>query len=336
VGATALPFARAEVITLIPDLNTSFKLSAAHEWMGSILEDRSAAISGELGRRPPMAPVNISVSRGGRAVDSYHMQMVEDALLSPLLLQMALYSAVDFTERSVGAESLRLTGKVDFENAPAPWRIANVFAADNGAAQQASLGAAIPLAYLMQSGFAGLRLKSVDLDIEVSDRKRELNIDSVTVARRQVRAGERVTLHVLLTGDGGAESARTVEYEVPIGATPGPLYFTVSDAITANLSDFRQVLTATPRTETQLLAVVNNLHPNNKAYVRVWRTDAGFQVEGADLDAVPASVALVLDPAQSSQSGVTQSRNSKIAEIEIDGGDMVISGAKTIQVEIKE
>jgi len=85
-----------------------------------------------------------------------------------------------------------------------------------------------------------------------------------------------------------------------------------------------------------LLAVVNNLHPNNKAYVRVWRTDAGFQVEGADLDAVPASVALVLDPAQSSQSGVTQSRNSKIAEIEIDGGDMVISGAKTVQVDIKE
>ena len=336
VGATALPFARAEVIALVPDLNTSFKLSAAHEWMGSIRQDRNTAISGELGVRPPMAPVNLSVSRGGRTVDSYRMQMVEDALISPLLLQMALFSTVDFTERSIGAESLRITGKIDFQNAPAPLRIANVFAADNGAAQQASLGAATPLAYLMQSGFAGLRLKSVDLDIEASDRKRELNIDSVTVARRQVRAGEKVTLHVLLAGDGGVESERTVEYAVPIGATPGPLYFTVSDAVTANVADFRQLLTATPRTEAQLLAAVNNLHPNNKAYVRVWRTDAAFQVQGADLDAVPASVALVLDPAQSSQSGVTESRNSKIAEIEIDCGDMVISGAKTVQVEVKE
>jgi hypothetical protein len=28
-------------------------------------------------------------------------------------------------------------------------------------------------------------------------------------------------------------------------------------------------------------------------------------------------------------------RNSKIASMEIDGGDMVISGVKTIQVEVK-
>ena len=29
-------------------------------------------------------------------------------------------------------------------------------------------------------------------------------------------------------------------------------------------------------------------------------------------------------------------RNSKIAEMEIDAGDMVISGVKTVQVEVKE
>jgi hypothetical protein len=36
VGATALPFARAEVIALLPNLNTSFKLASAREWMGTI------------------------------------------------------------------------------------------------------------------------------------------------------------------------------------------------------------------------------------------------------------------------------------------------------------
>ena len=39
-----------------------------------------------------------------------------------------------------------------------------------------------------------------------------------------------------------------MEYQVPIGAEPGPLYFTVADADTANLTDFRQILTATPHT----------------------------------------------------------------------------------------
>ncbi len=39
---------------------------------------------------------------------------------------------------------------------------------------------------------------------------------------------------------------------------------------------------------------------------------------------------------RSNLQGITKSRNSKIAEMEIDGGDVVISGVKTVQVEVKE
>jgi hypothetical protein len=34
--------------------------------------------------------------------------------------------------------------------------------------------------------------------------------------------------------------------------------------------------------------------------------------------------------------GLTQSRNSKIAELEVAAGDYMITGSKTIQVEVKE
>ncbi len=51
VGPTALPFARAEVITLLPNLNTSFKLATAKEWMGTITQDRDTAVAGELGKQ---------------------------------------------------------------------------------------------------------------------------------------------------------------------------------------------------------------------------------------------------------------------------------------------
>jgi hypothetical protein len=123
---------------------------------------------------------------------------------------------------------------------------------------------------------------------------------------------------------------------VPIGAEPGILYFTVSDANTANLTDFRQILGANPRSAAQLISAVNNLHPNNRAYVRVWRTDPAFQLEGADLPDPPPSAALILAGTQSSFAGISQTRNSKIAEMAIDAGDAMISGSKTIQVEIKE
>jgi hypothetical protein len=321
---------------LLPNLNTSFKLSTAKEWMGTIDQDRDTAIAGELGRRAPMVPVSIGISRGTRQIESYKMQMVNYPLLSPLLLQMAVYSAIDATERSVGASSIRVSGQIEFQNAPAAVRLDNIFSSDNGAAQQVALSAAIPVAYVLQSGFAALQLKNVAVEIEALDVKKQFTIDSVYASRRTVRAGEKLQLNVALTGDNGAESVRTVDYEVPIGAPAGPLYFTVSDANAANIADFRQILAASPRTAGQLIATVNNLHPNNKVYVRVWRAEPAFQLEGADLPDPPASVTLILAGSQTNTAGIGQVRNSKIGEMEIDTGDMAVSGAKTILVEVKE
>jgi hypothetical protein len=337
VGATALPFARADVVALIPNVNTAFKLSTAREWMGAIYQDRDTAISGELGKQVPLVPVTIEIARAGKTVQSYKIQMVNDPLLSPLLMQMAVFSTIDATERTTGASTLRLTGEVQFRNAPAPIRIDNMFSADNGAAMQASLSAAIPMAYMMQSSFSNtLPLERAALRVEAFDQKKQLTIESVTASKREARAGDKIVLNVLLTGENGAEQLRPVVYDIPIGAEPGTLYFTVADANTANISDFRAILTTTPRSMGQLVSTVNNLHPNTKAYVRVWRADPAFQLEGADLPDPPASVALILGGSPSSLAGVTQLRNSKIAEMEIDGAGMVVSGVKTVQVEIKE
>jgi hypothetical protein len=62
-----------------------------------------------------------------------------------------------------------------------------------------------------------------------------------------------------------------VSYAAPIGLSLGPLYFTVSDAGSANLTDFRQIIGASPRSADQLISTVNQLKVNTKAYVRVWR-----------------------------------------------------------------
>ncbi len=336
VGATALPFARAEVITLLPTLTTSFKLSTAKEWMGVMNYDNNTAVAGQLGQRAAMVPISLAVSRGSKPVDSYNMRIVNDPLLSPLLVQMAVFSVIDETERTVGASTIRVTGEIEFQNAHAPVRMNNMFTADTGSAQQVSISAAVPVAYVMQSSLGTVPLKKVSLNIEAYEQKKQWTIDSVSVSRREVRAGEKVRLNVLLTGENGVETTRHFEYQVPIGAEPGTLYFTVADANTTNIADFRQVLTTNPHTTEQLITTVNNLHPNTKAYVRVWRADPAFQLEGADLPDPPASVALVLGRTQSAESGITQSRNAKVGEMEFDAGDMVITGAKTVQVEIKE
>jgi hypothetical protein len=158
----------------------------------------------------------------------------------------------------------------------------------------------------------------------------------VQSSKRTVRPGEEIELATVLAGDNGVEVVRKVRYRVPDGAEPGALYFTVADGASTNLTEFRQILTNPPKSVPQLVSTVNSLRANTKAYIRVWRTDPAYQLEGVDFPDPPPSVALILAAAQPALGAISQIRNSKLAELEIAAGEMMISGSKTIQVEVKE
>ncbi len=341
VGATELPFARSEVVTLLQSLSSSFKISTPREWMGSITEDRSTTIAGLVGRRAGTVPLEVTVrGHGGSASKSpesaYRMEVVNDRFLTPLLVQMAVFSAIDATERTVGTASCSVRARVEFQDSATPLRLDNMYTGDAGVPLQASAGAAAPLAYAMQSGLDGLKLKRVSIAIDAFPARRQWTIDRAWTSRREARPGEAVDFTLVLVGENGSESSRRVTYLVPTGAATGPLFFTVADGASTNLAEFQHLITAPPRSRGQVVALLNALRGNTKAYVRVWRADPGFQILGADLAAAPPSLALILARSQAGLGPAAVSRGWKLAEFEVGDGDTVIYGSRTVQVDIKE
>jgi hypothetical protein len=77
---------------------------------------------------------------------------------------------------------------------------------------------------------------------------------------------------------------------------------------------------------------VGRLRSGDKAYVRVWRAEPAYAVAGEELPDPPPSLALVLGSTQN----LSQNRNSKVTELVIDAGEMMVTGSKTVQVEVKE
>lgn len=334
-GATGLPFSRSEVLTLLANVNTSFKISSPRELMGVISQDRDTAVSGRFGQRASMVPLDIRVHRAGKQIDSYRMSMVNDPQLTPLLLQMAVFSTLDATERNSGAATLTVKGTIGLTG-NRKIAVNDVYAGDAGVAQLASVSTAAPVAYVLQGGFETLGVERISLDIEALEKKRTLDIEEVVAAHREVRPGETIELHVVLTPDGGGDQMHTVSYTVPVGADAGPLYFTVADGNQTSMQDLKFALANTPRTPEQLLDLIGRLRSNNKAYVRVWRPEASFPTGVSELPSPPPSVALVM--ASSLGNGalaLNAMKNSKIAEMEIDGGGFLVTGSKTIQVEVK-
>ena len=336
-GGLAMPFARADVLTLLPNVNTSFKISTSRELMGVINQDRNAAIAGVFGQRAAMVPISITVRGAGLKMPrTYKMEFVSDRTIAPLLAQMAIYSALDGTERVLGPGSVTVRGVMELEGGLPPVKLDNVYSADSNAIAQAAVYTTIPLSYLSQLGLEGVKPKSITLEFESSDKRNQLQVDQVWPSNHEVRPGETIELNITLTGENGAEIVKKVKYPVPVGAPLGMLNVTVSDGMTANLAEFSQAAGVRGRTPAQVVKLVNSLRQYNRILVRLSRAEPSYQVQGSELTDPPPSVALLLAKAQSTAAALTSMRGSKVAEFEIDLGMAVASGTKTTQVEVKE
>jgi hypothetical protein len=157
------------------------------------------------------------------------------------------------------------------------------------------------------------------------------------IAPRTVHPGDEVELTVVLAGDSGAETSQRVRYRVPVGAPAGPLSFTVSDATSTNLLEFQSVAGTPQRSAQQVLNLLTAFRSNTKAYLRVWRSEPSFTVEGRDLPAPPPSLAMILSRGQQGTGNLLTARGATLAEIEIPAGArVVVTGSKTAQVDVKE
>ena len=252
--------------------------------------------------------------------------------MTPLVTQMAVFSAIDETERGIGPSTFSVRGHIDFDGGSV--RVDNVYSGDVNTPALAAMGITTPLTYALSSGFDALKLKNVTLEIGEVNRHDQWQIADM-IAPRQVRPGGEVELMVTLTGENGVETVKKVRYRVPAGSPPGTLYFTAADATTTNMVELQSAIGAPIHSATQVLGLLNDLRGNTNTYIRVWRAEQAYTLDGRDLPSPPPSLAMVLARMQPG-ANTANWRGSKLAEIEIPAGDHVVTGSKTIQVEVKE
>jgi hypothetical protein len=296
-----------------------------------------------VGQRANTIPLTISVQAASAAARDYHFQVVNDRLLTPFITQTAIFSAIDATQRTLGAGTLRLRGRVEFDNNVPPLVVQDIFVSDSGLAQQVSQDAVVTLAFVLGAGFSDLHVQHMTYELQPADTKQQVRIAQVWASRHDVRPGEIVQVTALLEGENGIELTRTATYQVPIGAPLGPLNLTVSDANGLNTPDFAGLTQSALHSPTELIQIINDFRGSEAAYVRVWRQQPSFTISGpmpgGDISDPPPSVMLVLgDPSNSATTSQAQTltRGSQLAEIKLPVNGFVVSGSRTIQIEVKE
>lgn len=347
LGNLSMPMTEASVVTVIPNALNSFKLAIPGALVGSIEQDRATGIYGTLGTQPRMIPVTVNVRAGdagdGRAKPTantreYRFEVAEDEVLTPLLTNLALTSALEATERTFGNATIAVRGRIAVEEtgqdkriAPKQYQIAldRKFSATTASLQAAGAIAA-PLSVVMTSGFQGARVRRVEVEIIAEEGRRVRALERLSVNRIDVRPGEEIEVQATLRGMDGRETTESFAVEIPVDTTPGNLTLTIGDA--ATMQQFA-ALTIVPRNVAELVEFINKARGGNVLRVRLARVASGAIIGANEMPGLPPSVLATLMSDRAS-GGVTTLSSGTISEDERTV-DYVARGSQSVTLTVR-
>jgi hypothetical protein len=332
-GATSWPMAESSIVTVVPNLNNSFKLSAAGNLVGSINQDRATGVYGQLGDKPRMVPVRLTVHTSRNKTETYAFEIVSDPFLTPLLTRMTMFSAIAATERQIGSQTLKISGSIGI-NGQSDIKLDNSFTSPNGAAMFAVNAVAQPLAVLLNSGFNALDLRGIDVDVTSTDSRSSGSLNRLWIDNTEVRPGESIEMQAFARNDNGSEFVERIPLVIPADAPIGPLVIVVGDGASLNQADRQQPSADfAPRDLGHLVRAINKLKRNNRLYVRMMRAGTGAIVNNEEMPVLPPSMLATLGSSRTS-GGYTQLSVATLAEHELPPSQFMISGQQTITINV--
>ncbi len=238
-GPVDLPLATAEILTVLPNRQMSFKMGTIGGIVGSVHHDQRAGLSGKLGPSPEMIPVTVDVSLSEKSNGTpsrqrrYEFQVVQDALLTPSLVFWTLYNSIlaegdDASHQNVNYEvSSHWQGLSAWGDSPLVVR--GVASGPGGALTLAGDWMA-PFSLLMGNPFQKVKLESVYAHLELSrpdDSSRIIGLDG---PRNLTPDAGEILVQVEMQPRFGDPEVVAVKLPLPENLAPGPYRLVAANA----------------------------------------------------------------------------------------------------------
>ena len=333
-GPTDVPMSAGYVISLLPNLQNSFKLAVPLDLVGAFQQDRATGIAGTLGATSKMIPVNVSVKSSLNATNRYKFEVASDRFLTAPLMNFIVFNAITASERALGEMTLYISGQIHLKNQE-PVNIGNVFSSDMNGPAMASIAAVSPLQYLLMSGYEGVQIDNIDLEITSMDRKTNAQLERVAVNKAEVAPGETVTLTASLRSTTGDTVIERYPVQIPSGLASGPIQLVVGDGTTVTGIDIRRGPAGVPTGLRQVISELNKMRKNDRLYIKVVSSEPGVVIGGEEFPSLPPAMAAVINTDRSSSRSVSGMANSTVREYELPQSKYVIQGQRSLNLTVK-
>lgn len=220
-GRTALPFVPAYVTAIIASRSVPFKLAnVGARVLGTIQQDRPAALAGRLGMKPPTIAVTLTFV-GVPGSPRYQFQVAADDHLYPSLVATGALQLIDRTLAATHGGFADLAWEIGL----AGGEQLNVLEQVNHPSDIALAAARLaggPLALLAGNEFRQASVERIGLNVRLDERQRVASLEEAVLEATEVTAGGAAHVHLRLQPYRQPAVVRTVTVPLPADLE-GPL-----------------------------------------------------------------------------------------------------------------
>lgn len=337
MGDVDYAMTRAEVLTVVPSISSSFKISNTGMTIGRFSQDRSTGVFGELGKMPRFLPLNIQIKGPEEEVRTYTIKLVNDKILTAVYLNLALSSVLASEARSYGDLSLALSGTIFLENGK-NIRLEDLYSGNFNTASTdlANLVTAV-VYFLSNNEFEDLSIHRIDLRIQSLEEAKFAYLERVWLERYEASPGETIRIKIYARTFRGESVKREVGIPAPLLPAGSEYQILIGDAQAMARMEMSLYRTAgfVPRSLNQLLRSLNNLRKNNRIYFKMLTSRPGLFLKGEELPNLPPSLKEMFSSPRASASAPVELNRSTLREYQLPV-PYVFQGSALIPLKIKK
>jgi hypothetical protein len=287
--------ATGKVHTVVSSLYQSFKFGTAVDIVGAITADESTAIVGKIGAKSRMIPLKITVDRYNDTQSRvYNCELVDNRLYTPVMLRYCISGTILMLGSLPPEHMIEYEVNIALDRGE-PIKFRNVSTSMNIMEIVTEITASVAL--IMNNPYMDVDIESIDFNINVKAKSIASRIWSAQLADSRVKAGDSLSLDVVLESILTEKKKFKTEIRIPKNL-PADNY----DMLLCGGYGYLQFLRKAapqkfiPENLPSLVAAINNIVRvrRDKLYWVVILPPGGVTVEGAELPDLPATKALVL------------------------------------------
>lgn len=337
LGKVDYAMTRAEVLAVIPSIATSFKISNTGILVGKFSQDRATGIFGEIGKMPQFLPLNIKISGNEEKIREFKIKIVNDKILTPFYVNIALSSVLTSEERSYGDLSLAVEGTIYLEDGNNV-RIEDLYSGNFNSSVESLSGLLTAIVYFLSNNeFKDLAIHRIDLDVSSSEEVKLSYLERVWLDKYEASPGERVRIKIYSRTFRGESVLQEVGVSIPHLPPGSDFSLFIGDATSMHKMEMAQYRSTAffPRSLNQLIRSLNNLRKNNRIYFKILSARPGLFLKGEEMPNLPLTIKSMFSSSRASATAPVELYRSTLQEYQLPV-PFVFQGSALIPLKIRE